>query len=179
MANILLISEETLKEMSLIGDNVESQFILPSIELAQEESLEKIVGSKLLRKLKTLVDDGSITGSTNSNYKELLDDYITIYLSYKVMSEIQIPLSIKMRNTGIIQNADEKQINLGRTDIMFVKQFYDDKALGFSKKISNFLCANRQLFPEYKSYDTVADLNASESHYNSGICLGPKVKLNK
>ena len=81
MTNILLISEETLKEMSLIGDNVESQFILPAIELAQEQGLQTIIGTKLLRKLQTLVDDGSITGSTNSNYKELLDDYITIYLS--------------------------------------------------------------------------------------------------
>lgn len=179
MANILLISEETLKEMSLIGDNVESQFILPAIELAQEQGLQTIIGTKLLRKLQTLVDDGSITAETNSKYKELLDDYITIYLSYQVMSEIQIPLSYKMRNSGLIQNQDDKQITLSLKDVMFIKQFYDDKALWFSKRLSDYLCANSTLYPEYKSYDTVADLNASESHYNSGICLGPKVKLNK
>lgn len=179
MANILLISEETLKEMSLIGDNLESQFILPSIELAQEQGLQGIIGTKLLRKLQTLIYDGSITSSTNSKYKELLDDYVTIYLSYQVMSEIQIPLSYKMRNSGVIQNQDDKQITLSLKDVMFIKQFYDDKALWFSKRLSDYLCANSTLYPEYKSYDTVADLNASERHYNSGICLGQKVKLNK
>ena len=85
MANILLISEETLKEMSLIGDNVESQFILPAVELAQEQGLQTIIGTKLLRKLQTLVT--MVQSRFNKcNYKELLDDYVTIYLSYQVMS---------------------------------------------------------------------------------------------
>ena len=179
MANILLISEETLKQMSLVGDNVDSQFIFPAIELAQEQGLQQIIGSKLLKKLKTLVDDGSINNSTNQKYKELLDEYVSIYLAYQVMAEIQIPLSYKMRNSGIIQTTDDKQINLQRTDVMFIKQFYDDKALWFSKRLSDYLCANRTLFPEYKSTDNVSDINASERLYNSGICLGPKVKLNK
>jgi hypothetical protein len=179
MNDVLLISEQTLKNDSLIGDNVESVLILPAIIIAQEQGLQPVIGTKLLRKLQDLIVDNSILSPTNLAYKELLDTYITIYLEYKVMSEIQIPLSYKMRNSGVIQNQDDKQITLSLKDVMFVKQFYDDKALWFSKRLSNYLCTNSTLYPEYKSYDTVADVNASERHYNSGICLGQKVKLNK
>jgi hypothetical protein len=179
MANILLISEETLKNDSLIGDNVESQFILPAINVAQEQHLQQLIGTKLLRKIQALIEDNTITGSTYSDYKYLLDEYITIYLEYKVLSEIQIPLSFKMRNSGLIQNADTQQKQLDNKDIMFIKQFYDDKATYFAGRISDYLCANSTKYSEYKSTDSKADIHSKQEKYSTGIYLGSKKKLNR
>ena len=116
MNDVLLISEQTLKNDSLIGDNVESVLILPAIIIAQEQGLQPVIGTKLLRKLQDLIDTNSIL-SPSVAYKELLDHYITIYLEYKVMSEIHI--IYKMRTNGIIKNSDDKTIDM--KDVMYLK----------------------------------------------------------
>ena len=73
MNDVLLISEQTLKNDSLIGDNVESVLILPAIIIAQEQGLQPVIGTKLLRKLQDLIDNDSILSPTYLAYKELLD----------------------------------------------------------------------------------------------------------
>lgn len=178
MNDVLLISEQTLKNDSLIGDNVESVLILPAIIIAQEQGLQPVIGTKLLRKLQDLIDNDSILSPSNLAYKELLDAYITIYLEYKVMSEIQIPLSYKMRTNGIIKNSDDKTVTIDMKDVMYLKTYYDDKATFFLKRLVDYLCANRMTYPEYKSTDTMADMKSDSNAYYTGIKLGSKKKLN-
>ena len=178
MTDILLISEETLKNDSLIGDNVESVLILPAIVIAQEQGLQPVIGTKLLRKLQDLIEDDSILLPSNLKYKQLLDSYITIYMEYKVMAEIQIPLSYKMRTNGIIKNSDDKTVAVDMKDVMFLKSYYEDKATFFLKRLIDYLCANRKTYPEYKSTDTSADMQADSNAFYSGIKLGTKKKLN-
>ena len=75
--NILLISEQTLKADSLINDNVDNQYILPAITLAQDTGLQPLIGTKLFQKLQKLVNDSEIGLAANAIYKTLLDDYVT------------------------------------------------------------------------------------------------------
>jgi hypothetical protein len=178
MNDTLLISEQTLKNDSLIGDNVESVLILPAIVIAQEQGLQPAIGTKLIRKLQALGDDGTITSNTNAAYKSLLDDYITTYLEYMVMAEIQIPLSYKMRTNGVVKNSDDKTISVDLKDVMFIKTYYENKATFFLNRLTDYLCANRMIYPEYKSTDTTADMQADSKAYYSGIKLGSKKKLN-
>ena len=37
------------------------------------------------------------------------------------MSEIQIPLSYKMRTNGIIKNSDDKTVTIDMKDVMYLK----------------------------------------------------------
>ena len=94
------------------------------------------------------------------------------------MSEIQIPLSYKMRTNGIIKNSDDKTVTIDMKDVMYLKTYYDDKATFFLKRLVDYLCANRMTYPEYKSTDTSADMHSNSNAYNTGIKLGSKKKLN-
>ena len=105
MARVLLISEQTLKSNGVINNNVDGMYILPAIEYAQDAGLQPIIGTKLYNKLMDLVADGSIGQSTD--YKVLLDEYVTPYLLNKVTADIQIPLNYKLRNQGVVQNQTE------------------------------------------------------------------------
>ena len=134
MARVLLISEKTLKKNSVVNNNVDGMYLLPAIEFAQDAGLQPIIGTKLYNKLMDLVENGSITGSTD--YKYLLDEYITPYLINKVTADIQIPLSFKLRNQGVVQQTDTNTYVPSMKDIQYVIQNYENKANFYSNRLN-------------------------------------------
>ena len=69
MNNILLISEDLLKSETIVNDNINSQSITPSILIAQEIGLQQVIGTKLYKKILSLVDGDTINDVVNADYK--------------------------------------------------------------------------------------------------------------
>jgi len=172
MSNVLFISEKTLKANTLINDNVDALYILPAIRTAQDMGLQNLIGTQLFNKLKSMIADGSIEDPENANYKLLLDEYIAPYLEQKVMSDIQLPLAYKMRNSGITQTNNEHQTNTIMKDAQTLANYYDQKATFYSHRLSDYLLANQNIYPEYLKCQDISDMKASASAYNTGIYLG-------
>jgi hypothetical protein len=170
MAKVLLVSEQTLKKNSVINNNVDGMYLLPAIEYAQDAGLQPIIGTKLYNKLMDLVEDGSITGATD--YKLLLDEYVTPYLINKVTADIQIPLVYKVRNQGVVQQTGENTYAPSLKDLQYVIQNYENKANFYSNRLSDYLKANRSKYTEYCSIDSCADMPSNKNAYNTGIYLG-------
>lgn len=170
MAKVLLISEATLKKNSVINNNVDGMYLLPAIEYAQDSGLQPLIGTKLYNKLMDLVEDGSITG--NTEYKLLLDEYVTPYLLNKVTADIQIPLAYKMRNQGVVQQTGENTYTPSLKDTQYVIQNYENKANFYGNRLSDYLKANRTKYPEYCSIDSCADMRSDSGAYKTGIYLG-------
>lgn len=164
---VLLLSEKTLKEDSLINDNVESTYILPAIQIAQEQGLQQVIGTMLYDKICDAVDRGEIS----ADYRILLNDYITPYLEYKVMADIQIPLSYKFRNLGVNQTTDERTYSQSLRDTQYLIEFYENKAKFYSNRLYDYLKANRKLFPEFLQQDSSADIVADKMSYKTNIVL--------
>lgn len=147
MAKILLVSEETIKKYTLINDNVDGKYLLPCIQSTQDVDLDTLLGTVLNKKLQSMVQDGSI--KTNSTYKTLLDEYVTPYLCWQVMSNIQISINYKMTNSGVIENQDDKKTRLSYNDSKALQAQYDRYAASYATKLTNYLQRNVQLYPEY------------------------------
>ena len=171
MTKVFLISETTLKSETIINDNVGAEYIRPAIETAQDIYLQQLIGSELLDKLYDLIEDSKIEEEANLYYKELLDDHITNYLKYKVLSEITVPISYKYRNAGVVQvNGDHYQQTTLR-DAQMVANHYDLRANFYAERMSKFLCTNSSKFPEYKSTRDNADKMADPDSYKTNWCL--------
>lgn len=170
MARVFLVSEATMKKNSVVNNNVDGMYLLPAIEFAQDAGLQPIIGTKLYNKLMDLVEDGSIVHT--ADYKYLLDEYITPYLVNKVTADIQIPLSFKLRNQGVVQQTDTNTYVPSMKDIQYVIQNYENKANFYSNRLSDYLRANRSKYPEYCSVDSCADMPSNKDAYNTGIFLG-------
>lgn len=170
MARVFLISTATMKKNSVVNNNVDDMYLLPSIEIAQDAGLQPLLGTKLYNKLMDLVEDSSITGATE--YKYLLDEYITPYLINKATADIIIPLSYKMRNQGVVQQTSEYTYSPSLKDTQYVIQNYDNKANFYGNRLSDYLKANRKKFPEYCSVDSSADMPSDSGAYKTGIYLG-------
>ena len=170
MARVFLISEATMKKNSVVNNNVDGMYLLPAIEYAQDAGLQPIIGTKLYEKLMDLVASGEITGATD--YKILLDEYVSQYLINKVTADIQIPLSFKLRNQGVIQQTGDNTYVPSMKDIQYVQQHYQNQADFYGNRMSDYLRANRLKFPEYCSVDSCADMPSNKDAYNTGIFLG-------
>ena len=170
MARVFLISTATMKKNSVVNNNVDDMYLLPSIEIAQDAGLQPLIGTKLYNKLMDLVEDSSITGATE--YKYLLDEYIAPYLINKATADIIIPLSYKMRNQGVVQQTSEYTYSPSLKDTQYVIQNYENKANFYGNRLSDYLKANRSKFPEYCSIDSCADIPSDSGAYKTGIYLG-------
>ena len=159
-----------MKKNSVVNNNVDDMYLLPSIEIAQDAGLQPLIGTKLYNKLMDLVEDSSITGATE--YKYLLDEYIAPYLINKATADIIIPLSYKMRNQGVVQQTSEYTYSPSLKDTQYVIQNYENKANFYGNRLSDYLKANRSKFPEYCSIDSCADIPSDSGAYKTGIYLG-------
>lgn len=148
--SVLLVSERTLKERTLINDNVDGLYILPAIQLCQDVDLQTVIGPVLVKKLQSLVSDGTIDGPENKDYKDLLDNYVTPYMCWQTMTAIQVNINFKLSNSGVIQNQDDKKYNIDyRSGKELIAQ-YEKYSNAYAMKLKNFLCANVNKFPEYR-----------------------------
>lgn len=170
MARVFLLSIKTLKENSVVNNNVDEMYVLPAIEYSQDAGLQPIIGTKLYNRLMDMVEDGTI--GNNEDYKYLLDEYITPFLLNKVTAEIQIPLAFKLRNQGVVQQTGENTYVPSLKDMQYVIQNYENKANFYSNRLSDYLKANRKKYPEYCSVDSSADMHSNKDAYNTGLYLG-------
>lgn len=171
MSKVLLISDETLKSETIINDNTGSEFLAPAIETSQDIYLQQLIGTELLDKLYDLVITNDIVKGEFVAYKTLLDDYVTNYLKFKVLSEVTIPLAYKYRNVGVVQTTHDNIQSTTLKDAQLVANHYELRATFYAERMSKYLCANAGLYPEYKSTRNGADMMADPDAYNTNWVL--------
>ena len=76
MATVLFISEETLKQETIISENVDPKLLVPTIKEAQNIYLLPILGTSLYNQLVTQVSSNTVSAANVT----LLDTYITLTL---------------------------------------------------------------------------------------------------
>lgn len=135
---------------------------------SQEINLQNIIGTNLLKKLKTLINTEEI--QNNADYKELLDDYIVPFLCWDTLAEIQIPLNYKFHNLGVVKNSDTNNTTTDLKDLQYLVDYYKKKSDFFAKRLTDFLVNNSSKYPEYWN-NSYGDVNAKETEY-CGLYLG-------
>jgi len=138
MNNILLISEKTIKENSLVSNNVDGKYIQNAIRTAQDISLQPIIGQKLFERLCEGVEKDNLTELES----ELVRTYIQPVLLNAVMSDLVLQLSYKFRNLGAVQTTDTNIMIPSLTDLEYIRNDYSMKCTFYQNRLSDFLEAN-------------------------------------
>ena len=147
MKSTLLINLDDILHYTSSSGSIDELKVLPQILNAQILYLEPILGTSLYEKLLSMVDDGSITGTTN--YNILYQDYIVPSLVFKTM-ELYIPFNaFQIADAGVYQYT-ANNANVSPIDVI-EKLSNKYRAVGakYDQKLSDYLCKNGSLFPEY------------------------------
>ena len=166
MNNILLISEKTIKENSLVSNNIDGKYIANAIRTAQDISLQPIIGSKLFKRLCEGVANDNLTELET----ELIKEYIQPILLNSVMSDLVMQLTFKFRNMGAVQTTDTNLIVPSLKDLQYVREDYNLKASFYMNRLSDYLKANCTKFKEYPGCGC-GELKANPTAYKTNLTL--------
>lgn len=184
MKEILLTSEEKVKGLTAISDNIEGKYLLPAIREAQDIYLQEIIGQPLLNALKQYVEhgtSGAFNNSFNSSFRnggnenpayKLLLEKLQYYLAYKAVAELIPKVSFKVTNMGSVKTSDDNVQNAGLNEIILQRDYYISRADYYCLMLQNFLLENKNNYPaltECKINQIRATLKSAAS---CGIFLG-------
>lgn len=163
----LLTSEDFIKEVTNISDNLSGKYLQGAIREAQEVVLRGIIGSCLLDHCKQLFASEQLEGY----YKELVDR-CQYFLAYTVLADLPMKASYKVTNFGLAKSNDENLSVATMDEIVANQGYYQAKADARCYELQTWLLQNKGLFPE------LDDCACSRMHANltsaasCGIYLG-------
>lgn len=166
MNNILLISEKTIKENSLVSNNVDGKYMQNAIRTAQDISLQPIIGSKLFKRLCEGVENHNLTELET----ELIREYIQPILLNSVMSDLVLQLTFKFRNLGTVQTPDTNVMIPSLKDLQYIREDYNLKASFYMNRLSQYLRANCTKFSQYPGCGC-EELKANPTAYKNNLTL--------
>lgn len=180
MSNInktLFISESTLKENSVLQDNVDMKSVTPSIQWSQDAIIQPLLGTKLYRELQRQVHDNDL----KPKYKTLLDDYIEPLIIYAVLGEVPDNLLLKLMNLTVGTSSDEQMTSATLKNVAYLKEQNKNKMKFYAKRLDDYLNWNRSDYPEFME-NTEDDIRPTGRPYTSQIAMprrhgGGKVPL--
>lgn len=169
-SNILLLSDQMIKDRTAIHGNIDSELIKPVIKVAQDIYIKPVLGSALFDKLQT---DISSSGTTTGNYKILLDSYILDTLMWYVLSELPLTLSYQFWNKGVIRKQGIDTDLPSMTELETIHAKYKNWAEYYSNRLRLYLKQNASLFPEYLNPGNGIDtINPDHKSFSMPVYLG-------
>jgi hypothetical protein len=170
MAYVLFISEDKLKDSTAINMNVDVNFLLPYVRIAQKKYIETKLGTNLFQAIQTMISAGTIGNVANANYKTLLDDYIADVLVHYAFYEVLPFLRYKVQNNNVVSKTADNSTPLTRAEAQDLRSEISNTAQFYTERLVDYLCNNNNLFPEYTT-NTGSDVNPDSNAYYQGMNL--------
>lgn len=168
--NILLISENKLKNFSDIDQNVTSAVLLPFIGVVQQTKLEYIIGRLYYVQLLNEVATSSLT-NINNNFLQYFVQPMLIWAAY---AEALPSIFMRIKNNGIVAGS-EKTITI--KEMEYLQTRADDRSQFFERRMIEELIYNQSNYPLVYTYTSTDGLRPHlGKNYFSGIHLnnGPR-----
>lgn len=164
--NVLLISEQKIKNFTDIDQNVTSAVLLPFIAVVQQSKLEYIIGGKYYKELL----EGVMNSNLSTNDTNFLEYFAQPMLIHAAAAEAMPSILFRIKNAGITAGA-ENSITL--KEMQYLQQRYDDRSQFFEARMIEQIIWNSNLYPSVFNYSTE---NGMPPHlgknYFSGVELG-------
>lgn len=174
MANVAFITTKYIKDNSQILGYVSDNELKTFIQPAQDMNLERVLGSKLFKRLK----DGLINSNLNSDELILLKEYIQPALMYWVIYEYILWSNYKMTNKATSKQSSENSQPSEQYEVNYLKSNMSDYAEYYSQRITDFLKDNFSKYPQYyEGVSGYSDKSPSNQNYLFGGMYVPESRL--
>jgi hypothetical protein len=145
--NVLLLSENKLKNFTDIDPNVSAAILLPFVGVVQQTKLEYIIGAPYYRSLLNQVADNTISGNTTDyNFLLFFVQPALIWWSY---AECLPSIMFRIKNQSI-QNNSPTTVSI--SDMNYMQKRADDRAQFFEERMIQEIIFNSNLYPLCYNY---------------------------
>lgn len=169
--NSLLMSDEMIKERSIVHGNMDPKLMYPDIKAAQDMYILPIIGSALYNKLQAAVNAGDWTGLTD--YKDLMDNYIIDALMNYTLAELPFS-SYQFWNKGLLRKQGQDTETPSMSDLVDISNRYRSRAEFYGNRLRLYLVqSSAAKFPEYYQYGFGVDaVHPDNTSFSMPIYLG-------
>jgi len=154
------ISVAELKRKSIIDGNVDGDKLMQFIEVAQDMHLQNYLGTNLYTHLQGLITGATIDDGGNSDYKDLLIDYIKPMLVWYSQVEYLPFAMFQIQNGGVYKHSSEKAETVTLDEMRTMLSSARDKAEFYTRRFVDYACDNEDLFPEYNTTSSDSDMHS-------------------
>ena len=162
----ILISQQQLNDRTPLNDNLDFDYVLPHIYAAQDLDLVPVIGQALFDDLMKKVKDDTLMPDDII----LLDDYITQFLAYALLTRALPSLAIKLVNSGVVQRLADDSQPLSLEEIDKLVNNYERARDDYRQRLIDYLCYNSGLYPTFCESKTWENA-PSRYNYDLGIDL--------
>jgi hypothetical protein len=149
--NVLLISEEKLKQSTSINENVDSSELRFCILQSQTVFIQEALGTNLYNHILGLVETGDISLPANINYKTLLDNYIQpTLIAYSYYLGLD-NFFVKWVNIGLTSNRSEQGQPIDFKTFQYLKSNAKNQAEFSNNLLVRHLIFKSGNYPEYNN----------------------------
>lgn len=171
--NVLLISDEILKDRTAVHGNIDPKLLYPEIKVAQDMYIHPILGTALYNKI---ITDINASGTTTGAYKTLLDDYIIDPLLYYVLAELPTGISYQFWNKGVIRKQGDSTELPTMSELIDISNKYRQRAEWYAERLTKYLkqTASSSVLPEYlQPGDGIDTIQPEDTAFTMPVYLGP------
>jgi hypothetical protein len=140
---IVLISREEFLKYTQVNGLVDVDKYAQYIKIAQDLHIEPVIGTQLLNKLITDVQNETLIAP----YTTLLD-YIKNVLIHYAMVQYLPSAPFIIGNQGIYKKIAENATDIQESELHLMIENERAMAQGYMLRLEKYLCANSNLFPE-------------------------------
>ena len=168
MDKALFTTEELLKDNSIINENVSMVKLRPTIIMCQEMHIQPILGSTLYQSIASEIVNNSLTAEN----EYLLVNYVQSALHYWIMAESPMILAFRFVNKNIERGSDSNNSMASPEEIQRQIDYWRNKAMWYSERITKYLLANSTDYPDYISPSPDIDtILPTFKNYGGGLVL--------
>lgn len=167
--NVLLISEQKIKNFTDIDQNVTSQVLLPFISVVQQTKLEYIIGGKYYKELL----EGVINSNLSTNDLNFLEYFAQPLLIWAAYAECLPSVFMRIKNNGIVTGA-ENTVTIKEMEYMQTRA--DDRSQFFEQRMIEQIIWNSNLYPSVFNYSTQ---NGMQPHLGKNYFSGVEMSLGR
>jgi hypothetical protein len=167
--NVLLISEQKIKNFSDIDQNVTSAVLLPFISVVQQTKLEYIIGGKYYQQLL----DGVINSNLSTNDTNFLEYFAQPMLIWAAYAECLPSIFMRIKNNGIVTGA-ENTVTI--KEMQYMQTRADDRSQFFEQRMIEQIIWNSNLYPAVFNYSTQ---NGMQPHLGKNYYSGVELSLGR
>jgi hypothetical protein len=142
---VLLSPEDFVELIPAIGGNIDIDYFIPSIRVAQEIKVKPLLTKTLYKKVETDFIAGTLAG----DYLELYEDYVKYLIAYGSAEHLMTILPYKVGNAGVLKTSTDYGTPAEKAEVDFIVQGYRNIYEHFATETVKYLQETK--FAEYPS----------------------------
>lgn len=145
-SNAFFITESYLKANNPLSDNIDVKELYPHVKTAQDIYIQEGIGSTMYERLvESLTASPKNTTDDEVELLKKIREALAWYTAYEALPWVWV----KIRNIGLVKQTGDNMEATSQTEMNHLRKELKNKADYYLKKVQDYLCCNKNLFPDY------------------------------